>query len=273
MLRRKFIKYGIIAGSALTGSGIADISYSKTPNTIQRSPLLSKLFEKSKHTIWQLQNKPEFFFKAGFAIDADGAANAYHPQDKGIDDLKNAGEPGNWWALVTDNGKPDGKPVIQGELDPYPGHYISATALYDETKKRTDPKRYVDSIEIPYVVLPENNDKEFLKIAKVKLGDLAVVYNTKNNKLAYAIFADTSLFFAGGIEEYRFGEGSIALANALDVPSSPKQGGIADGIFYLFFPGSGNGKPKTIAQINNQGAKLFKQWGGIEQIQACLQKR
>jgi hypothetical protein len=265
MLRRKFIKYGIMTGSAFTSSAIALISDSKTsPNTAKGSQLLSKLFEHGKYTIW----KPGFFFKAGLAIDADGAANAYHPQDKGIDDLKNAGEPGNWWALVIDKGKL----VIQGKLDPYPGYYVSTTALCDETKKRTNPKRYVDSTEIPYVVLPENNDEEFLKIAKIQLGDLAVVYNSKNGKIAYAIFADTSLFFAGGVEEYRFGEGSIALANALKIPSSPKEGGIADGIFYVFFPGSGNGKPKKIAQINNQGAKLFQEWGGIHQIQDCLQQ-
>ncbi|PAX53290.1 glycosyltransferase [Brunnivagina elsteri] len=261
MLRRKFIKYGIITVSALTSSTFALISDSKTPpNTAKGSRLLSKLFEHGKYTIWKLQNKPGFFFKAGLAIDADGAANAYHPQDKGIDDLKHAGEPGNWWALVTDNGQANGKPVIQGKLDPYPGYYISATALYDETKKRSDPKRYVDSTKIPYVVLPQNNDEEFLKVAKIKLGDLAVIYNSKNGKVTYAIFADTSLFFAGGIEEYRFGEGSIALANSLNIPANPKKGGIADEIFYVFFPGSGNGKPKTITQINNQGAKLFKKW-------------
>ena len=32
-------------------------------------------------------------------IDADGAPDAYHPDDIGRDYLANAGEPGNWWAV------------------------------------------------------------------------------------------------------------------------------------------------------------------------------
>ncbi|MBW4507852.1 MAG: glycoside hydrolase family 75 protein [Scytonematopsis contorta HA4267-MV1] len=229
-----------------------------------------KAFEKGKYTVWKLTDKPGFFFQAGMAIDADGAPNAYHPQNKGIDGLEHAGEPGNWWALVTDTGKPTGNPVIQKANDPYPGYYISSTALYDETKDIDNPKRYVDSGKIPYIVLPQNNDEEFLKKTQIKLGDFAVVYNTKNNKLIFAIFADTSLFFAGGIEEYRFGEGSIALAKALGVLSNPRNGGVADGIFYVIFPGTGNGKPRSIKDINTLGAKYFKQWGGLAQIQTCL---
>lgn len=264
MKRRELIKASLFAGSALAGAGIVPVIASK----VSTSQL--KVFTHGQYTVLKLANKPGFFFKAGMAIDADGAPSAYHPKNKGIDGIEHAGEPGNWWALVTDNGKPDGKPVVQSKSDPYPGYYISATALYDETKKRTDPKRYVDSSKIPYVVLPQNNNEEFLKLTNIKLGDFAVAYNTTNRKLVYAIFADTSLFFAGGIEEYRFGEGSIALANALSVPSNPRHGGVQKGLFYVFFPGSGNGKPRTIAEINREGAKLFKQWGGIPQIIACL---
>jgi len=38
-------------------------------------------------------------------VDADGAYHAFHPDDKsGLDFLANAGHPGNWMGLVTDNG-------------------------------------------------------------------------------------------------------------------------------------------------------------------------
>ena len=60
-----------------------------------------------------------FFYEAGLVIDADGSPHAYHPDGRsGLDYLSNAGRPGNWWALVTHNGKPSGKPVIQKRNDP-----------------------------------------------------------------------------------------------------------------------------------------------------------
>jgi hypothetical protein len=43
-----------------------------------------------------------------------GAPNAYHPEDKGLDFLANAGKTGNWWGIVTEDGTPSGKPVVQG---------------------------------------------------------------------------------------------------------------------------------------------------------------
>src|SRR5262245_50331332 len=65
------------------------------------------------------------FYAGGMMIDADGAYRAYHPANKGLDFLANGGKPGNWWALVTENGKPSGTPVVQGPADPAPGFYIS----------------------------------------------------------------------------------------------------------------------------------------------------
>ena len=37
-----------------------------------------------------------FFYESGMTIDADGAPNAYHPGNLGLDDLANAGAPGRW---------------------------------------------------------------------------------------------------------------------------------------------------------------------------------
>ena len=50
-------------------------------------------------------------WNAGLAIDADGAANAYAPLGSGLaplDALADAGKPGGWWAVLTDNGRPSG---------------------------------------------------------------------------------------------------------------------------------------------------------------------
>jgi hypothetical protein len=175
----------------------------------------TKMFTLANHPVWKWNGLSTVFYKSGMTIDADGAPKAYHPKpddSKGLDALENAGEPGNWWALVTDNGKPSGNPVIQKAGDPAPGFYISMTALEDTSKARTDPRRYVDSSQIPYIVLPGNHS------AGAKLGDLAVVFNGENGRIANAIYADIG-------PSNKIGEGSVALAEVLGIPSSPRTGG------------------------------------------------
>lgn len=153
------------------------------------------------------------------SIDADGAPKAYHPVSaQGLDALGNAGKPGNWWALVTDTGKPSGTPVVQKATDPAPRFYVSTTTLENTTKERTAPIRYVDSSTIPYVVLPS----DAIKKLKARMGDFAVVINSKNHKLSSAIVADQG-------PKGQVGEGSIALAEALGVPANPRRGGAAQG--------------------------------------------
>src|SRR5215470_12372583 len=84
-----------------------------------------------------------FFYESGMMIDADGGYHAYNPDGRsGLDYLGNAGRPGNWWALVTDNGKANGTPLIQSAADPAPDFYISTTSLEDPNYDRTDPRRY-----------------------------------------------------------------------------------------------------------------------------------
>lgn len=220
----------------------------------------TELFIVAGHRVWKWNGLSTVFYKSGMTIDADGAPKAYHPKpddDKGLDALGNAGYPGNWWALVTHNGNPSGNPVIQKNGDPAPGFYISMTALEDTSKATTDPHRYVDSSKIPYIVLPGNHS------AGAKLGDFAVVFNHKNGKIANAIYADIG-------PSNKIGEGSIALAEALDIPSSPKTGGVDEDVMYIVFPCSGNGKPRSLNEINNEATKHFKDWGGMARVSACF---
>ena len=60
-----------------------------------------------------------FYFFTGMSIDADGAPKAYHPNGSppGLDDLANAGHPGNWWGMIVTLG---GTPVVQRAGDPAP---------------------------------------------------------------------------------------------------------------------------------------------------------
>jgi hypothetical protein len=204
--------------------------------------------------IWQLPDSHAFFFISGMTIDADGAPNAYGPDDTGLDNLANAGVPTHWDGIVTDE---DGNPLIQGESDPFPGYYISCTSLSDRRKKFTDPTRYVDAAKIPYVVLPN----DLADRGGARLGDFAVVMNLRNGRSSYAIYADIGTM----------GEGSIALADNLGIWSDARRGGQSDGILYLVFPGSGNLRPRAIGEIQSEAEKLLQDWGGIEKLASCAE--
>jgi len=199
-----------------------------------------------------------FFYESGMMIDADGGYHAYHPDGRsGLDYLSNAGRPGNWWALVTDNGKANGTPLIQTDADPAPGFYISTTSLEDPNYDRKDPRRYVNAEAVNFIVLPGR-----LGLGN-KLGDFAVVIRPVTGAYGYAVYADV-----GPVKQ--IGEGSIALAAALGIPSSPKSGGIAHGIAYIVFPGSAQGWPLSKPEIDQYASGLFSTWGGIDKAKDCF---
>jgi hypothetical protein len=196
-----------------------------------------------------------FFYEAGLNIDADGSPHTYHPDGRsGLDYLGNAGRPGNWWALVTDNGKPTGKPVIQTPNDPAPGFYVSTTTLQTPSFDRKDPRRYVNAEAINFIVLPRG-----LSLG-TKLGDYAVVIRPETRAISYAVYADVG-------PPRQIGEGSIALANALGIPSNAKAGGVANGIVYIVFHGSAKALPHSQPDIDRAGAALFANWGGLDRAQ------
>lgn len=202
--------------------------------------------------IWRLPGSNAFFFVSGMTIDADGAPNAYNPDDTGLDELANAGSPGHWNGIVTDR---HGKPMVQLESDPFPGDYISCTSLADRSKEFNDPSRYVDSTKIPYVALPE----EIAECGGAQLGDFAFVVNLLSGRSSFAIYADIGTL----------GEGSVALAKTLGISPNARHGGESDGVLYLLFPGSGNLKPRTIGEIETEGEMLLSDLGGIDKISSC----
>jgi hypothetical protein len=241
------------APSEETGSSA---STSTAPSCPARDLLFN--YEDDRHgevrqiPIWQSLNSNAFFFTTGMAIDADGAPNAYNADNTGLDDLWNAGAPGHWEGIVQDK---DGNPLVQGPDDPYPGFYVSCTTLADWTKRVNDPARFVDATKIPYIVLPG----EMARTVGAWPGDLAVVVNLRNGNYSYAIFADMGTL----------GEGSIALANNLGIPSDARYGGTWSGVLYLVFPGSGDHRPKSIDEIDQATQKLLDDWGGPAKLDAC----
>lgn len=163
-------------------------------------------------------------FTAGMTIDADGSPRAYHPDGKsGLDHLANAGYPGNWWGLATKNGKP----VVQRGSDTAPGFYVSTTAYFRREYSEHDPRRYLDSERVRFIVIP-GALRSLVK--PIVLGCKVEVTNLKAKLTVNAIVGDIG-------PATHLGEGSIALAQSLRIPSNPRRGGVASGIRYRIFPG------------------------------------
>ncbi len=91
-------------------------------------------------------------------------------------------------------------------------------------------------------------------------GDFAYVVNLRNGKASFAIYADIGTV----------GEGSIALADRLGIPSDARRGGASAAILYVFFPGSGNLHPRGISEIQSEGEKLLYRLDRIRHFSSCL---
>lgn len=200
-----------------------------------------------------------YIWESGFSVDADGAPRAYGGLGlTGLDALANAGKPGKWYGVVTNSGKPDGEPVVQGPADPAPGFYVSSTSLVDPRySTEHDPRRYVDASKVPYIAVPP----ELLAThgGQLHLGDLAcVVYKGKQ---AGAVIADIGP--AGHL-----GEGSIALATLLGIPNNPRNGGVSWGVTWLAFANSRANPPwpRDLAEVQSQAKQLFADWGGTASV-------
>ena len=86
--------------------------------------------------------------------------------------------------------------------------------------------------------------------------------NLHNGKSSFAIYADIGTL----------GEGSIALADALGIYSDARRGGQSEGILYLLFPGSGNGKPRTVGDIQIESEKLLPDHQRrIRELSSCVE--
>jgi len=196
------------------------------------------------------QDDKSVTFTAAARLDGDGANGqfgqppCYAPASftgKTLDVLANAGGPGNFFGVVTDTGKRDGTPVVQGPHDPCPGAYVSATSLHlpgPDGKRLPDssPFKYVDSATVPFVVVPPMIIEG---VEGVVLGCRVVVTNTGNGRSVEALVADSG-------PSNKLGEISLACARAIGVPvneasAHPANSGGTEShtIRYQLFPGTG----------------------------------
>lgn len=173
-----------------------------------------------------------YTFVAGMTIDADGANGhdgsgraAYGPPGtQPLDYLANAGHEGNWWGIVTVNGRP----VVQHDGDPAPGYYVSTTSYQWEGFAITDPARYLDSAIELFIVVP-NHWRRLMP--GIVLGCRATVHDSLTGREVVCIVGDFG-------PRNHIGEGSIALAKFFGLNADPKRGGVQSERFtYTFYPG------------------------------------
>lgn len=189
-------------------------------------------------------------YEGGLAIDADGSPRAYGPNNTGLDWTANAGHSGNWYGVATDS---SGNPIIQ--KSPYPGMYVSTTALQDHSKSVGDPARYVDSENVNYISVAS----DLIKLYGIRMGDVAAVYYRDTSTLCSAVCADVG-------PRGKYGEGSIALASQLGMSSNPKHGGCNDNVVTVIFTNSHSSWPLDDSTVLNLVQSLLQQAGGIQQF-------
>ena len=184
------------------------------------------------HPLPPLNPDGSYTFVAGMTIDADGAnghdgsgRGAYGPPGtQPLDYLANAGHEGNWWGIVTVNGRP----VVQHDGDPAPGYYVSTTSYQWEGFAITDPARYLDSAIELFIVVP-NHWRRLMP--GIVLGCRATVHDSLTGREAECIVGDFG-------PRNHIGEGSIALAKFFGLNADPKRGGVQSERFaYTFYPG------------------------------------
>jgi Fungal chitosanase of glycosyl hydrolase group 75 len=208
-------------------------------------------------------------YKAGMTIDGDGGPHCYNPDDTGLDFLANGGYPDDGcYGMVTDPDDSESPEdcILQQMYHPAPGYFVSATSLTNPVFPTTSPDRYINSEEIPFIAVPGGHDDPSVPgwdSFKVKLGDVAFVWNMADDNNCFAVVADVG-------PSSHAGEGSIKLATALGLNGSPKYGGTEKtSIVYLLFPGS-VGKwtaPDYWFPLTNT---LLKEWGGWSRLKALV---
>jgi hypothetical protein len=202
--------------------------------------------------IYKLDDRSGYFFRASMNVDADGAPKCYHPtNDKiALDDLANSTS--------------HSRKYIQGQngVGPAAGYYVSQTSLLFSGSQSHRCDNFVDAVEIPYMVFPNG-------FHDTAIGDCAVIYNTQNDQITHAIFADTNS---------RVGEASVKTAHNLGRATASPRNGIDEAIFiYLIFPASkltaaASAPHWPDAAIKQAAMAKFAEWGGIDKLREVAGK-
>ncbi|MFD9288910.1 glycoside hydrolase family 75 protein [Streptomyces sp. NPDC060030] len=113
--------------------------------------------------------------------------------------------------------------------------------------------KYLDSSEVPYVVVPGPGPLWNYTTSGIKGGGVAAVIH--DGKVRYAVVGDTG---PTGI----IGEGSYALARSLGIDPDPKTGGTASGVTYILFKNSRAAPIESPAAAVSAGEALARKFAG-----------
>lgn len=167
-----------------------------------------------------------FEIETGFVVDGDGSPRCYGPNNSGLDYNANGGPPHAPYGYELN--PETGNPFIQGFDAPAysektKGMYVSSTTYMNEGFKANDPRAYLNSEIVNFAVITGSFRKHCPGVA---LGGYFTC--TYKGKTAEGVMGDVGP---------NFGEGSIALANELDIDSDPRYGGTTNGCLWCFYPG------------------------------------
>lgn len=162
----------------------------------------------------------------GLAVDGDGSPRCYGPNDTGLDYTANGGPLSAPYGYLLNPAT--GKPFVQGEdapafSDATRGFYVSSTTYQRRQYAANDPMRYLNSETELFGVVPGGFR---LHVPGVVIGCLM--------KIRYK--GKEAICAAGDVGP-KFGEGSMAVASFLGIPSSPRNGGVDSGIEIRTYPG------------------------------------
>ncbi len=224
-------------------------------------------------------NHAWFFVIHDELVDADGAPNAYSPEDAGkgcphdgvgLDCVESAGYPDKpWWpdVLVRDPDRPD-RAYVQAE-GPYRGFFVSQTSLRrPDLASPYSPDAFVDATRVPYLVMPAPLQAT---TGLGQLGDLGYALNLKTGRRAAFVIAD-----AGPLEP--LGEASIAFWGKIgrQAPNARDGGGLPwDPVAVVVFPNSGAraalGWPIADQPLQTFGESLLAGVGGTAALRNCAE--
>lgn len=244
-------------------------------------------------------------FRSNYAVNTDGAPNSYHPDDpygseglainticNGANAFTASGRKVNYSqcrSLValfreakangwTSPGKPymqfygvsstqnARKPCINSS-GPYEGFFVSSTALIaDPSKGICDQDRFLNSLEIPFIITPRNSQ---LARRGATVGDLAVIHSPKTDKTIFAVVGDVG-------PKWGLGEGSIAVSKALnsnfEEPTSRKEvyGFGVENVVTVVLTKAGMSPPYSNERITDAAVSAFAEFGGMSRLDACM---
>ncbi len=155
------------------------------------------------------------------------------------------------------------KASVQSTTDPYPGYFVSTTAVSNGGyTDESNPNKHINSENIPYIAV----SLDFLKKAGVKKGNIGIATNLKSCKTSYFIIGDIR-------SDMTKNEMSIKLSENLGlkldkVHRKQKNGstiekyvGIHNGDILLnIFIGTGNEKGKQVSEIEQIGKEYYEKF-------------